>query len=110
MSPGRGLGHAGPAASEEDAMFKRGRSRNDAWEGVVTSKKRSSPDGQNMYHRIAVTLSDGSSKEVRVRRAPWGPLNPGTRPHQPPPPPPPQAPARPHRHPPPPGPGAPPSA
>jgi hypothetical protein len=69
----------GSAASEEDAMFKRGRSRNDAWEGVVTSKKRSSPDGQNMYHRITVTLSDGSSKEVRVRRALWRTLNPGDR-------------------------------
>ena len=62
-------------------MFKRGRSRNDAWEGVVTSKKRSSPDGQNMYHRIAVTLSDGSSKEVRVRRALWRTLNPETGSH-----------------------------
>lgn len=43
----------------------------------MTSKKRSSPDGQNMYHRITVTLSDGSSKEVRVRRALWRTLNPG---------------------------------
>ena len=45
----------------------------------MTSKKRSSPDGQNMYHRITVTLSDGSSKEVRVRRALWRTLNPGDR-------------------------------
>jgi hypothetical protein len=79
MSRTAGSGRLGPAASEENAMFKRGRSRNDAWEGVVTSKKRSSPDGQNMYHRITVTLSDGTSKEVRVRRALWRTLNPGDR-------------------------------
>lgn len=60
-------------------MFKRGRTRNDAWEGVVTGKKRSSPDGQNVYHRITVTLGDGTSKEVRVRRALWRTLNAGDR-------------------------------
>ena len=60
-------------------MFKRGRSRNDAWEGVVTSKKRSSPDGQNMYHRISVTLGDGTVKEVRVRGGLWKTLEPGDR-------------------------------
>jgi hypothetical protein len=60
-------------------MFRRGRSRNDSWEGVVPSKKRSSPDGQNMYHRITVTLTDGTSKQVRVRRARWRALNSGDR-------------------------------
>jgi hypothetical protein len=69
----------GPVASEEDTMFRRGRSRNDAWEGVVTSKKRSSPDGQNMYRRITVTLTAGTSKQVRMRRALWHALNPGDR-------------------------------
>jgi len=49
-------------------MFKRGADKDDAWEGVVTSKKRSSPDGQNMSHRVTVTLSDATLKEVRVRR------------------------------------------
>ncbi len=51
--------------------FKRGISRDDEWEGVVTGKKRSSPDGQNIYHKIAVALSDGSSKEIRVRGSLW---------------------------------------
>jgi hypothetical protein len=41
-------------------MFKRGLAKQDAWEGVVTDKRRSSPDGQNMYHRVVVTLSDGN--------------------------------------------------
>ena len=60
-------------------MFKRGLSRNDAWEGVVTGKKRSSPDGQNLYHRVSVTVSDGSAREIRVRRALWNELNTGDR-------------------------------
>jgi hypothetical protein len=60
-------------------MFKRGRTRDEAWEGVVTGKKRSSPDGQNMYHRISVTLGDGTVKEVRVRGTLWKTLEPGDR-------------------------------
>jgi len=60
-------------------MFKRGLAKNDAWEGVVTDKRRSSPDGQNMYHRVVVTLSDGNVKEIRVRRALWNALSPGDR-------------------------------
>ena len=60
-------------------MFRRGLDKNDSWEGVVTDKKRSSPDGQNMYHRVVVTLSDGNVKEIRVRRAVWNALNPGDR-------------------------------
>ena len=60
-------------------MFKRGAGKDDAWEGVVTDKKRSSPDGQNMYHRVTVTLSDGTLKEVRVRRALWNTLSAGDR-------------------------------
>jgi hypothetical protein len=60
-------------------MFKRGRTRDEAWEGVVTGKKRSSPDGQNMYHRISVTLGDGTVKEVRVRGGLWKTLEPGDR-------------------------------
>ena len=67
-----GAGHAGP-------MFNHKRRREDSWEGVVTDKKRSSPDGQNMYHRVAVTLSDGSVRQVRVRRALWAELEPGDR-------------------------------
>jgi hypothetical protein len=60
-------------------MFKRWVSRDDAWQGVVTGKKRSSPDGQNMYHRIVVALSDGTTKEIRVRRALWKSLDVGDR-------------------------------
>jgi len=60
-------------------MFKRGVARDETWEGVVTDKKRSSPDGQNMYHRLAVTLGDGTIREVRVRRALWQSLEPGDR-------------------------------
>jgi hypothetical protein len=62
---------------QEGAMFKRSRTRDEAWEGVVTGKKRSSPDGQNMYHRISVTLGDGTLKEVRVRGGLWKTLEPG---------------------------------
>ena len=60
-------------------MFKRGGTRDEAWKGVVTDKKRSSPDGQNMYHRLAVTLSDGTVKQVRVGRARWKSLERGDR-------------------------------
>jgi len=60
-------------------MFKRGGTRDEAWEGVVTDKKRSSPDGQNMYHRLAVTFGDGTVMQVRVGRALWKSLEPGDR-------------------------------
>lgn len=60
-------------------MFSHKRRREDSWDGVVTGKKRSSPDGQNVYHRIDVTLSDGSVRQVRVRRALWTELQPGDR-------------------------------
>ena len=61
-------------------MFSHKRRREDSWDGVVTGKKRSSPpDGQNVYHRIDVTLSDGSVRQVRVRRALWAELQPGDR-------------------------------
>jgi hypothetical protein len=60
-------------------MFKRRQARDEAWEGSVTGKKRSSPDGQNMYHRVSVTLGDGTVKEVRVRGGLWKTLEPGNR-------------------------------
>jgi hypothetical protein len=60
-------------------MFQRRGFRDEAWEGVVSGKKRSSPDGQNMYHRIVITLSDGATKEIRVRHAMWHDLNVGDR-------------------------------
>ena len=60
-------------------MFKRGSSKGDAWEGVVADKKRSSPDGQNMYHRVIITLSDNTAKEIRVRRSLWNDMSIGDR-------------------------------
>jgi hypothetical protein len=60
-------------------MFRRGAGQDETWEGLVTDKKRSSPDGQNMYHRVMVTISDGSVKEVRVRGNLWKTLNVGDR-------------------------------
>lgn len=66
-------------ARQPEGMFKRRSSRDDTWEGVVAGKKRSSPDGQNMYHRVVVTLSDGNIKEIRVRRVLWNELSVGDR-------------------------------
>ncbi|HEX6525741.1 MAG TPA: hypothetical protein VF070_37865 [Streptosporangiaceae bacterium] len=60
-------------------MFGRRVRRNDAWQGIVISKKRGSPDGQNMYHRLVVTLSDGTEKKIRVRRALWKTVSVGDR-------------------------------
>lgn len=50
---------ADQASDEEKAMFKRGAGQDEVWEGLVTDKKRSSPDGQNMFHRVMVPISDG---------------------------------------------------
>ena len=50
-------------------IFRRGARRDEAWDGVVTGRKRAAPDGQTMVFRITVTLSDGSTREVRVRHA-----------------------------------------
>jgi hypothetical protein len=60
-------------------FFKRGVSEDDAWEGVVAGKKRSSPDGQNIHHKITVTLGDGTTKEIRVRGGLWKSVNVGDR-------------------------------
>ena len=60
---------------EEEAMFERGAGKDEAWEGLVTDKKRTSYDGQNMYHRVMVTIADGSVKEIRVRGGVWKTLN-----------------------------------
>ena len=51
--------------------------RAEAWEGVVTDKKRASPDGQNMYHYVTVELSNGQRKEVQIRGKMWKSLSPG---------------------------------
>ena len=63
------------AGDEEGAVFKRGAGRDEAWEGLVTDKKRTSSDGQNMYHRVMITLADGGVKEIRVRGGVWKALN-----------------------------------
>jgi hypothetical protein len=68
-------------------MFKRGAGKDEAWQGLVTDKKqglvtdkkRASYDGQNMYHRVMVTLADGSVKEIGVRGGVWKTLNIGDR-------------------------------
>ena len=48
-------------------FFRRGVTRNEAWAGVVTHRKRSAPDGQTVVHKITVTLNDGSTRKVRIR-------------------------------------------
>ena len=60
-------------------MFGRGKHRDEAWVGVVAEKKRSSPDGQNMYHHVSVELADGQRKDVRVRGKLWRTLEVGDR-------------------------------
>ena len=50
-------------------IFRRGASRDEAWDGVVTGRKRAAPDGQTVVFKITVTLSDSSTRDVRVRRA-----------------------------------------
>lgn len=60
-------------------FFGRRVARDEAWDGVVTGRKRSSPDGQNIYHRITVTLGDGSTRDVRVRGSLWKTLAVGDR-------------------------------
>jgi hypothetical protein len=50
-------------------IFRRGARRDKAWDGVVTGRKRAAPDGQTVVFRITVSLSDGRTREVRVRRA-----------------------------------------
>jgi hypothetical protein len=58
-------------------MGRRSARRDDAWNGVVVSKNRSSPDGQNMYHSVTVKLTDGTTKEVRIPGSLWETLNEG---------------------------------
>lgn len=53
-------------------MFSlRRKRRNESWEGVVVKKSRGMTDGANMYHRLVLRLSDGSSKRVRVSGHLW---------------------------------------
>ncbi|GIG66709.1 hypothetical protein Pen01_30040 [Phytomonospora endophytica] len=60
-------------------MFGRGKNKNEAWTGVVAEKKRSSPDGQNMYHHVLVRTDDGQVKDVRVKGRLWRTLEVGDR-------------------------------
>ena len=54
------------------AVFgRRRRRRAEAWAGTVAGKSRASPDGQNLYHYVQITLTDGQSKRIRVRRKLW---------------------------------------
>jgi hypothetical protein len=51
--------------------------RAESWEGEVIDLSRSSPDGQNMYHRVEVRLPDGQTKDLRVRGDTWKSLTVG---------------------------------
>ncbi len=44
---------------------------NDAWEGIVVKKRPRLLDGSNMYRRLTIRLSDGTTTKVRVDRALW---------------------------------------
>jgi hypothetical protein len=56
---------------------KRAKQRAEVWKGTVTDKKRNSPDGQNMYHYVAVKLDDGQQKTVRISGKLWKTLSVG---------------------------------
>jgi hypothetical protein len=43
----------------------------DAWEGTVIKKSRGLLDGSNMYRRLTVRLTDGTTAKLRVNRALW---------------------------------------
>lgn len=42
-----------------------------AWEGTVLKKSNGLLDGSNMYRRVKVRLSDGTTTTVRVDRDLW---------------------------------------
>ncbi|WP_149261966.1 hypothetical protein [Actinomadura sp. K4S16] len=59
-------------------MFRSRRVHEDeAWEGTVTAKSRSNPDGSNLYHYLKVTFTDGRTRKIRVDGSLWSSLNPG---------------------------------
>jgi hypothetical protein len=58
-------------------LAKRSSRRAEAWEGVVADKTRSSPDGQNMYHYVQLTLNGGQTRRVRIRGKLWKGLSVG---------------------------------
>jgi predicted cupin superfamily sugar epimerase len=60
-------------------MFKNAADRLKAWEGVVTRRTRSSPDGQNMYHSLTVELTNGTIKQVPVPGSLWNAVAAGDR-------------------------------
>ena len=43
----------------------------DAWEGIVVKKTRGLLDGSNLYRRLTIRHSDGSTTKVRVDRDLW---------------------------------------
>ena len=60
-------------------FLRRGVTRDEAWAGVVTDRKRSAPDGSTVVHTITVTLGDGSSRKVRIRGSLYRSLDVGDR-------------------------------
>jgi hypothetical protein len=46
----------------------------DAWESIVVTKTRGLLDGSNMYRRLTIRHSDGTTTKVRVDRDLWNKL------------------------------------
>jgi len=60
-------------------MFKNAADRDNAWEGVVKDKSRSSPDGRSFYHALTVVLDNGTTKKVQVPGRFWTGVSAGDR-------------------------------
>ncbi|HEY1178955.1 MAG TPA: hypothetical protein VGF17_22605, partial [Phytomonospora sp.] len=74
-----GLAALAHTITRRNEMFGRGKHKDEAWTGVVAEKKRSSPDGRNMYHRLLVRTDDGQVKDVRVKGRLWRAVGVGDR-------------------------------
>jgi hypothetical protein len=51
--------------------------RHDAWEGMVVKKTRGPLDGSNLYRRLTIRQSDGTTTKVRVDRDLWNQVSEG---------------------------------
>lgn len=50
---------------------------NDSWRGTVVSKRRGLMDGSNMYRRLKIRQTDGTTKRVRVSKELWAAVEEG---------------------------------
>lgn len=50
---------------------------NDSWRGTVVSKRRGLMDGSNMYRRLKIRQTDGTTKRVRVSKELWSSVEEG---------------------------------